>query len=373
VNSIQPPRGPSDRIELEWVSIADLGPAEEPDWLWPGFLARGAVTLFTGLWKGGKTTLLAYLLRDLHRGGGLVETLIEVPVRIVSEEPKGLWPERRDALGLPPSIMFLKRDSFNRPDLAAWRRLIDAIAGEVAERDVGLVVFDPLPHLWPVVDENDAGQTLAAVTPLRAITEAGAALLLCHHPRKGDGGQGTATRGSGALPGFVDVLVELRRFDPSDARDTRRVLTAMGRYAGIQPETVIELGPGGYTILGERADVRSADTDATILELLPDGGRGVTLEDVLDGWPEGHARPGKTRLRSILNHGANVEKWGSSGTGVKGSPYRYHRLPAGSDSIQPLGALGGRIESDGGPGVPDGGGGDLAAGAGDGTLDSEGS
>ncbi len=333
-------------MEIEWVSIADLGPAEEPDWIWPGYLARGAVTLFTGLWKAGKSTLLAHLLRDLHRGGGLVETPIEAPVRIVSEEPVALWAERRDALGLPESVALLRRDSFARPNLLGWRQLIQAIAEDVEVEDVGLVVFDTLPSAWPVMNENDAGESLAALTPLRAISEAGAALLLCHHPRKGDGGQGTATRGSGALPGFVDLLVELRRHDPNDARDTRRVLTALGRYASIPPETVIELGPGGYTILGERVDVRSADIDATILELLPDGGRGLTWEDVLDGWPEGQARPGKTRLKSILNHGINVGKWDRSGPGVKGSPYRYHRLAGQADSIQPPGAPSGRTESE---------------------------
>jgi len=38
-------------------------------WLWKGFLLRGEVTLFSALWKAGKTTLLAYLLKAFETGG----------------------------------------------------------------------------------------------------------------------------------------------------------------------------------------------------------------------------------------------------------------------------------------------------------------
>ena len=41
-------------------------------WLWHGYLATGNVTLLTGPWKCGKTTLLAALLSRLGTGGALV-------------------------------------------------------------------------------------------------------------------------------------------------------------------------------------------------------------------------------------------------------------------------------------------------------------
>src|SRR5262249_58805029 len=40
-------------------------------WLWRGYLAPGNVTLLTGQWKCGKTTLLAALLSRLGTGGEL--------------------------------------------------------------------------------------------------------------------------------------------------------------------------------------------------------------------------------------------------------------------------------------------------------------
>ena len=41
------------------------------DWLWHGFLARANLTLLTGMWKSGKTTLLSLLLSRRKTGGSL--------------------------------------------------------------------------------------------------------------------------------------------------------------------------------------------------------------------------------------------------------------------------------------------------------------
>ena len=38
-------------------------------WVVEGLFARKRITLFSALWKSGKTTLLAYLLRALEKGG----------------------------------------------------------------------------------------------------------------------------------------------------------------------------------------------------------------------------------------------------------------------------------------------------------------
>jgi hypothetical protein len=40
---------------------ADAHP-DDTGWVWDGVLARGDVSLLTGVWKSGKTTLLAGLL-----------------------------------------------------------------------------------------------------------------------------------------------------------------------------------------------------------------------------------------------------------------------------------------------------------------------
>ncbi len=314
------------------VTLGELGPSEAPDWIMPGYIASEAITLLTGLWKAGKSTMLAHLLRDLHAGGGLVESPIDGPVLIVSEEPAGVWARRRDALGIDPQrVLIVQRPSYARTNILEWLRLIGAMVEEVKRRGVALVVIDTLPSVWPVSNENDASEALDALTPLRDLSNAGAAVLLVMHPRKGGGGEATATRGTGALPGFVDVIVELRRHSPEDPRDRRRLLRAYGRYDDITPETVIELTDTGYTIIGERAQVKAADDEATILELLPAGGVGITADELRERWPSATdgATPliGRRRLMGLLNFGAGHGRWRRAGMGVKGDPYTYSLDP----------------------------------------------
>src|SRR5262249_12416766 len=76
-----------------------------------------------------------------------------------------------------------------------------------------------------------------------------AAVRIAHHIEKSDAGEGRAARGSTALAGFVDVMLELRRFRPDCRADRRRVLTGYGRFDEVPGELVIELAAdgSGYT------------------------------------------------------------------------------------------------------------------------------
>lgn len=135
-------------------------------------------------------------------------------------------------------------------DLDDWLGFLAHLAADPAD----LVVFDTLANLWPVRDENSAAEVGACLAPLHKLT-AGRAVLLVHHLRKSDGAEGTGSRGSGAIAGFVDVMAELRRQKPTvDPGQRRRVLTGYGRYDGIPDEWVVELaekdGRGGRSSTG---------------------------------------------------------------------------------------------------------------------------
>ena len=43
-------------------------PSCNVDWIWHGYLARGATTLLTSQWKAGKTTLVSVLLKQMAAG-----------------------------------------------------------------------------------------------------------------------------------------------------------------------------------------------------------------------------------------------------------------------------------------------------------------
>src|SRR5262249_33966311 len=149
--------------------------------------------------------------------------------------------------------------------------------------------FDTLANLWPVRDENDAAGVQTALMPLHQLTDR-ASLLLTHHTRKSDGQEATASRGSGALPAFVDTIIELRRHSPTHRQDHRRVLTAYGRHDETPPEVVVELTDEGYVALGSRDDLATQAVAAVVESLLPAAPPGLTSDAILEKWP-GETKP----------------------------------------------------------------------------------
>jgi RecA-family ATPase len=84
-----------------------------------------------------------------------------------------------------------------------------------------LVVIDPLAVFLPS-SENTAAGMMEVLLPLQALTALGLSVLLLHHRRKGVVLPGQAARGSGALPGYADVLVEMHWYGRADEEDRRR-------------------------------------------------------------------------------------------------------------------------------------------------------
>src|SRR5436190_14046612 len=78
-----------------WDTQVASMPESAADWLLPGFVARGNMTLLTSMWKAGKTTLLAHLLARRATGQPLLGRAIAPGKSVViSEEPRALWAER---------------------------------------------------------------------------------------------------------------------------------------------------------------------------------------------------------------------------------------------------------------------------------------
>lgn len=165
--------------------------------------------------------------------GELAGRVVEAgKVLVVSAEPNAKWRERREALGVGDHVHIISRPFASRARWQEWKTFTEGLAMLVAERGYDLVVLDALPNLWPVADENDASQVISGLLPLQAVAGAGAAVLLLRHPRKSDGGQGTAGRGSGAITGFVDIILEMRRYEPESSASALRLLplrTVRGR------------------------------------------------------------------------------------------------------------------------------------------------
>jgi hypothetical protein len=324
-------------------------------WLWQGYLSRAGVTLMSALWKAGKTTLLAHLLRALEADGTFCGRPVKgCRVLVVSEEDETTWAERRDALGLKDHLEFLPRPFRARPTMAGWNGFLAHLAALCAERHFDLVIFDTVSKLWPVRDENDATQVENALVPIYALTDAGVAVLLVHHFRKGDGTEATGSRGSGAIPAFVDTIMEFRRFEAAVRDDARRVLSSYGRFRETEehPEVVLRWDKerNVYESLdASKAEVKTGSLQDAIAAVLPHTQPGLTQDQVVE------MVTGKTAdIKAALNAGAESGRWSRTGKGERGSPYLYWQPP-------PLSVSRPHAQGEDGDGNGKGGGGAAAA------------
>ena len=308
------------------VPLSDLKPTPGREaWFLHGYLAPGAVTLLTAIWKGGKTTWLSHMLAQFAQEGMFCGMRMRAAkVLIVSEEPSDIWIERRDRLAIGNHVHILIRPFVQRPVPGVWVNFIRHLATLIADNGYQIVIVDPLANVWPVRDENDATQTIDALNPIRLLTEKGAAVLLVLHPRKSGGDEATAARGSGAISAFADILLEMRRMTPTDSRDRRRVIVGHSRYRETSTEKVVELSDDGqsYAALGDRAEAGGKLRAEHIAAILPAEPPGLSVEEILDEWPNGD-KPSKRSLEIALTRGVEDRSWQTTGAGKKGDPRRF--------------------------------------------------
>jgi hypothetical protein len=319
---------PPDRYVPQ--SLADLKATAHHSrpWLWQGYLAPGNLTLLTSLWKAGKSTLISVLLARMKTGG----TIAGLPVSagravVVSEEPAEKWVERSRRVDLDGHVDWFCLPFAGTPTEDAWLELLGRIARLHEERPVALLVIDSLANLSPARSENDAVQMLRPLQPLRGLTERGVSVLIAHHPKKGRTLPGQAARGSGALAGFVDIIVEMR---PLSRRpdDRRRLLRSFSRHPTTPPSLVIEWTPDGadYQSLGTSVELDYERGWPLLHAILDDSEGPLTRRDVLRRWPESAWAPSKLTLWKWLSRAVQEGRVLQDGRGTRRDPFRY-QLP----------------------------------------------
>lgn len=250
-----PPRLDEDsRWPFKWMSELSAQ-ADDTKWIWKGYIPRGGIVLLSALFKAGKSTLLSHLLKSF--GGSMADFLgLEVaPSRVlyITEEDESIWAGRRDTLMIGDYVGMCVRPFKMRPTMQEWREFIQFVEAKVKQQHFDLVVFDTLSKMWPVREENDAGQVEEALMPLWTISSGGTSILLVHHMRKSEGQQFVGARGSGGLPAFAELLMEFRR-SSDDQKDPKRIINAVGRYTDTPSKLLIELQAGKYVSLGDPDD-----------------------------------------------------------------------------------------------------------------------
>jgi hypothetical protein len=312
-------RSPAEVVEAAERFVADHPP------LLDGYLHPSLVTLLNGRFKGGKSTwvwcLVAALLRGDESFCGRRMPGRPVGVVYLTEEPDIALLDK--VRGLGPGVRILNRSGLPRPRPEWGVTIAEAIAEAVA-KGCELLVLDTFAEWAMVADENAAPEVQRAVDVLRQATDAGLAVLVLHHFRKGwkavlDDGE--AGRGSTALLGAANVVIDLAPVKDGDRRD--RQLLAIGHLP--VPDALIVRRTGtGYTVVstGEREEARQEAAHERVLEALPSGPPGMDVKGLAAAL--GVARDRAQRLVKAAYEGCDeVERVGDQTTHA----YRYWRVP----------------------------------------------
>jgi hypothetical protein len=270
--------------------------------------------------------LLSVLLARLKTGG----MLAGMPLRagravVISEEAQELWWDRGLTLALDGHVHWFCRPFRGRPTPDQWLSLLEQIVRMHDYQPVDLLAIDSPANLAPMRTENDAAEMLKAVAPLQSLTARGISVLLAHHPKKGAIVPGQAARGSGALSGYADILVEMQSVSRRNALDRRRRLRAYSRYAATTPSWVISWTPDGtdYLGLGPSAELDFAQGRAILQAVFENAVKSLSRQDILAQWPDPDTAPAKHTLWKWLDQLVNEGRVLRDGRGTKREPYEY--------------------------------------------------
>src|SRR5581483_1696883 len=167
---------------------------------------------------------------------------------------------------------------------------------------LALVAIDPLASFFPVKSENDTDSMLEALLPLQRLTTEGVSVLVLHHPRKKARPDGQSARGSGALCGSVDILLELHWYTAADSDDRRRRLLAWSRHDQTPRHRVIELSADGrdYARVEDVQENATQPAREALWRVLENARTKLTRAEILGEWPPDQPKPGATTLWRLL-------------------------------------------------------------------------
>lgn len=308
---------------------AELGTVADarPSWLWQGYLAPRKVTALISQPKSGKTTLASHVLARMQEGGQLAG----LPVGrgrafVVTEESPLDWDARCRRLGIGPNVQFLCRPFQGaRPTDAQWLALVASLEKLHRSEGVELVVIDPLATLLPGYAEISAPKLLDCLLPLQAVADLGPAVWLMHHPAKGKRADGQATRGTSALPGLVDVVMEMTYYKRARSRDRRRRICAYSRYTDTPRHLVLELNAAGtdYAVHTDDAGAVLVQKWPEVHYLLSYASDRLTQQQILERWPVDADPPDRSTLARWLKRASEQGLIRCAGSGYRGDSFRY--------------------------------------------------
>src|SRR5262245_49948823 len=151
------------------------------------------------------------------------------------------------------------------------------------------------------------------------------AVLLTHHPAKGQPLPGQAARGSGALASFTDINLEMSWYQRCDTTDRRRRILAHSRHDETPRQLVIELNPEGtdYIVHGSFEDDEFTQNWQRLCMVLEDADDKKTRQELRREWPADFVCPSDPTLYRWLTRAVAAGLVCQEGSGRRADPFRY--------------------------------------------------
>jgi hypothetical protein len=259
-----------DRPILTQLSTVKASPVE---WLWPGWIPRGAVTLLEGDPGLGKSIITCDIAARVSRGwlmppeGGPVEGAEPGGVLMLSAEDdlaRTIQPRLKAAEADLNRIWFLgaiatKDDS--RPPVLPWD--LDLVRSMILESEISAVTIDPfMAYLDAKVDahrDQDVRRCLHALKILAEETRA--ALVIVRHLNKLSGGP-AIYRGGGSI-GIIGAVRSALVVGTDPSNDRVHVLASNKCNLGPTPRSLTyqleRVGDVARVAWGEESDLKADD------------------------------------------------------------------------------------------------------------------
>lgn len=213
---------------LRSTDVADLAVEAPIDWLLPGVLGRGVLSLISAAPGVGKSVWVWVLLRAMQTPGtpffGLRvhqpwhtrRTIWRLgrkwpfPLRILWMTEEGAtFRETSKKYGIRRGLVHCVRRE--RVHYSSWHGLVRLIWKEAKKRRCGFIVIDPIRAWCPEVENDPKVANTVMGLVRRELLARGLGVLFIHHNTKQGGDFGVGVSGTFGLVGAVDELIELRR------------------------------------------------------------------------------------------------------------------------------------------------------------------
>jgi predicted transcriptional regulator len=308
---------PEGSRTLPFAPIAEVlkGEGVQTPWLVPGYVSLGALTLWSGWPKVGKSTLIFALISALQEG----TLFLGLPAKrtgvlLLTEERRGTLASKVERWSLNGSVHHLRRQQALGE---SWAGVVHGATAYCHEKGLGVLIVDTFSEWARIANENEAGEVLASIALLQEAAATDLAIGIVSHQRKSPGRFGEAVRGSNALTGAVDIIVELER-SQSFRDPSMRVLRAVSRYEETPEDLVVALTETGYEVRGDSEHAQSDEDRRRVLEAIREAGSSSTKDIAeLTGLPNATV----SRHTAALH---DAEEIGRTGAGKRNDAYTWH-------------------------------------------------